>query len=119
MSDINPRSVEFQDYRSAVRELCASFGSEYWRAIEERQGRPDAAYQEFASAHAVLPDAQSAVIACLRTARTSGRADAIPRLLAEYARPRRQTPADPWWYFSMGVTGSERFLWLRRQAMGL
>ncbi len=85
-------------------------------AIEERQGRPDAAYQEFASAHAVLPEAQSAVVACLRTARTSGRAEVIPRLLAEYARPRRQTPADPWWYFSMGVTGSERFMWLRRQA---
>jgi hypothetical protein len=87
-------------------------------ALEERQGRPDAAYQEFASAHGALPEAQSAVIACLRTARTSGRLEVIPRLLAEYSRPRKQAPADPWWYFTMGVTGSERLMWLRRQATG-
>jgi len=87
-------------------------------ALEEGQDHPDAAYQEFASAHAALPEAQSAVIACLRTARTSGRLEVIPRLLAEYARPRKQAAADPWWYFTMGVTGSERLMWLRRQATG-
>ena len=41
-TDINPRAADFQDYRRAVRELCATFGSEYWRAIEERSEYPDA-----------------------------------------------------------------------------
>jgi hypothetical protein len=36
VSDINPRSADFQDYRRAVRELCAAFGSDYWRAMDER-----------------------------------------------------------------------------------
>jgi acyl-CoA dehydrogenase len=39
--DINPKSAEFLDYRRAVRELCATFGSEYWRAIESRSEYPE------------------------------------------------------------------------------
>jgi acyl-CoA dehydrogenase len=42
VTDINPRAADFQDYRRAVRELCATFGSEYWRAIEERSEYPEA-----------------------------------------------------------------------------
>jgi len=41
-TDINPRAADFQDYRRAVRELCATFGNEYWRAIEERSEYPEA-----------------------------------------------------------------------------
>ena len=41
-TDINPRAADFQDYRRAVRELCATFGNEYWRAVEERSAYPEA-----------------------------------------------------------------------------
>jgi acyl-CoA dehydrogenase len=41
-ADINPRSDQFSEYRTAVRELCAGFGSEYWRALDERAAYPDA-----------------------------------------------------------------------------
>jgi acyl-CoA dehydrogenase len=40
--DINPRSEEFADYRGAVRELCAKFGSDYWQSVDERAEYPDA-----------------------------------------------------------------------------
>jgi acyl-CoA dehydrogenase len=42
MSDINPRAYEYQEYRQAVRELCAQFDSKYWQEVEERNGYPDA-----------------------------------------------------------------------------
>ena len=42
VTDINPKASEFQDYRRAIRELCATFGSEYWRAIEEPPDYPEA-----------------------------------------------------------------------------
>ena len=42
LSDINPRSVDHQEYRSAVRELCAGFGSDYWRSLDERAAYPEA-----------------------------------------------------------------------------
>ena len=42
MTDINPKSADFQDYRRAVRELCATFGSDYWRAMDERAEYPEA-----------------------------------------------------------------------------
>ena len=41
MADINPKFEEFQEYRVAVRELCAKFGSEYWQRIDERAGYPE------------------------------------------------------------------------------
>jgi acyl-CoA dehydrogenase len=40
--DINPKSRDFDEYRRAVRELCAGFGSDYWRALDERAAYPDA-----------------------------------------------------------------------------
>jgi len=42
VSDINPRSTDFLDYRRAVRELCARFGSDYWRALDEQAAYPAA-----------------------------------------------------------------------------
>jgi acyl-CoA dehydrogenase len=42
MTDINPRSTDFQEYRRAVRELCAGFGSDYWRSLDERAEYPEA-----------------------------------------------------------------------------
>jgi acyl-CoA dehydrogenase len=42
MADINPRAHEYQEYRQAVRELCSQFDSQYWQAVEERNGYPDA-----------------------------------------------------------------------------
>src|SRR5579885_304045 len=41
MKDINPRSAFFQEYRSAVRELCGRFNSPYWQKIEEAAGYPE------------------------------------------------------------------------------
>ena len=41
MADINPRAHEYQEYRQAVRELCAQFDSKYWQEVEERNGYPD------------------------------------------------------------------------------
>jgi acyl-CoA dehydrogenase len=42
MNDINPRSVQFQEYREAVRELCSRFPSKYWQEIEESSAYPEA-----------------------------------------------------------------------------
>ncbi len=42
MADINPRCEEFADYRRAVRELCAQFGSDYWQSVDERAEYPEA-----------------------------------------------------------------------------
>src|SRR4051794_15664653 len=42
MADINPRASDYQEYRSAVRELCAQFDSKYWQQVEEKAGYPDA-----------------------------------------------------------------------------
>ena len=42
MTDINPRAADFIDYRRAVRDLCARFGSDYWRSLDEKAAYPDA-----------------------------------------------------------------------------
>jgi acyl-CoA dehydrogenase len=42
ITDINPRCRDFEEYRRAIRELCAGFGSDYWRALDERASYPDA-----------------------------------------------------------------------------
>lgn len=42
MTDINPRAADFQEYRRAVRELCAQFSSQYWQDVEERAAYPEA-----------------------------------------------------------------------------
>jgi len=40
--DINPKFEEFAEYRLAVRELCATFGSEYWQSVDARAAYPEA-----------------------------------------------------------------------------
>jgi len=40
--DINPKFQEHQEYRVAVRELCARFGSGYWQGVDERAAYPEA-----------------------------------------------------------------------------
>jgi acyl-CoA dehydrogenase len=42
MADINPRFPDFQEYRQAVRGLCARFGSDYWQSVDERADYPEA-----------------------------------------------------------------------------
>ena len=42
MPDINPRCEEFADYRRAVRELCAQFGSDYWQSVDKSAEYPEA-----------------------------------------------------------------------------
>ncbi len=41
MNDINPRAVDFAEYRHAVRDLCARFDSRYWQSVDERSGYPE------------------------------------------------------------------------------
>src|SRR5579862_8392750 len=41
MNDINPRSSEHQEYRQAVRDLCARFDSAYWQEVEGRAAYPE------------------------------------------------------------------------------
>ena len=41
MKEINPRSVQFAEYRQAVRELCRGFTSQYWQGVEERSAYAD------------------------------------------------------------------------------
>ena len=41
MKDINPRSSDFEEYRRAIRELCAQFNSQYWQKVEEQAGYPE------------------------------------------------------------------------------
>jgi acyl-CoA dehydrogenase len=41
MKDINPRSGDFEEYRRAIRDLCARFNSQYWQRVEEQAGYPE------------------------------------------------------------------------------
>src|SRR5215472_2887176 len=41
MTDINPKSGEVEEYRRAVRDLCARFGSPYWQSVDEKAGYPE------------------------------------------------------------------------------
>jgi acyl-CoA dehydrogenase len=41
MTDINPRANQHNEYRESVRDLCRTFGSDYWQRIEA-----DGAYPE-------------------------------------------------------------------------
>jgi acyl-CoA dehydrogenase len=41
MTEINPRAGEHAEYRRAVRDLCASFGSEYWQDVDSRAEYPE------------------------------------------------------------------------------
>jgi acyl-CoA dehydrogenase len=42
MPDINPKFDDYREYREAVRELCAGFGSDYWQAVDARADYPEA-----------------------------------------------------------------------------
>src|SRR5687767_15655980 len=42
MADINPKFEAFREYREAVRDLCARFGSEYWQRLDEHATYPEA-----------------------------------------------------------------------------
>jgi acyl-CoA dehydrogenase len=42
LTDINPRSSQYAEYREAVRDLCSQFDSAYWCAIEEQSSYPEA-----------------------------------------------------------------------------
>ena len=60
MTDINPRSAEYDEYRRAVRELCAGFDSTYWRSLDERAEYPEAFVKALADAGwlaALIPEA--------------------------------------------------------------
>jgi acyl-CoA dehydrogenase len=41
MTDINPRSDLFKEYRDAIRQLCADFPSKYWQQLEEQSAYPE------------------------------------------------------------------------------
>jgi acyl-CoA dehydrogenase len=41
VSDINPRAVQHAEYRQAVRDLCARFGSDYWQDVDSRAEYPE------------------------------------------------------------------------------
>lgn len=41
MKDLNPRAADHAEYRSAVRELCAKFDSDYWQDVDSRAEYPE------------------------------------------------------------------------------
>ena len=60
MADINPRFAEFQEFRVAVRDLCARFGSDYWQSVDERSDYPEAFVKAITDAGwlaALIPEA--------------------------------------------------------------
>ncbi|HVC00494.1 MAG TPA: acyl-CoA dehydrogenase family protein [Candidatus Dormibacteraeota bacterium] len=59
MSDINPRSGSFEEYRRGVRELCARFDSQYWQKLEASASYPEefvAALTEAGWLAALIPE---------------------------------------------------------------
>jgi acyl-CoA dehydrogenase len=60
MPDINPKFDEFREYREAVRDLCARFGSEYWQRLDEHATYPEEFVQALTAAgwlSALIPEA--------------------------------------------------------------
>jgi acyl-CoA dehydrogenase len=41
MTEINPRTADHAEYRQAVRDLCARFGSDYWQDVDSRAEYPE------------------------------------------------------------------------------
>lgn len=41
MTEINPRAADHAEYRRAVRDLCARFGSDYWQDVDSRVEYPE------------------------------------------------------------------------------
>ena len=50
MPDLNPKHHEYREYRDAVRDLCARFGSEYWQRVDERAAYPEEFVQALTAA---------------------------------------------------------------------
>jgi acyl-CoA dehydrogenase len=50
MPDINPKFEEFREYREAVRDLCARFGSDYWQRLDEHATYPEEFVQALTAA---------------------------------------------------------------------
>lgn len=83
--------------------------------LAESEGALESAYEEYEAAHRAYPDAQSAYIALIRSARVTGRSARAEQLTAEYPR-RSKSTEDPWWYFSMGFD-SELVNWLHARVV--
>jgi acyl-CoA dehydrogenase len=59
MADINPRSKQHTEIRKAVRDICSSYGSNYWQKIEEESGYPEEFIQALTKAgwlSALIPE---------------------------------------------------------------
>jgi acyl-CoA dehydrogenase len=59
MTDINPKALEFFEYRQAIRELCSQFSSKYWQELEESSAYPEkfvAALTEAGWLAALIPE---------------------------------------------------------------
>jgi acyl-CoA dehydrogenase len=59
MADINPKYEDFREYRAAVRDLCARFGSEYWQRLDEHATYPEEFVQALTAAgwlSALIPE---------------------------------------------------------------
>jgi acyl-CoA dehydrogenase len=59
MADINPKYEDFREYREAVRDLCARFGSEYWQRLDEHATYPEEFVQALTAAgwlSALIPE---------------------------------------------------------------
>jgi acyl-CoA dehydrogenase len=59
MPDINPKFDDFREYREAVRDLCARFGSEYWQRLDEHATYPEEFVQALTAAgwlSALIPE---------------------------------------------------------------
>ena len=50
MTETQLRSDPFQEYRQAIRELCAGFNSKYWQDVEEQRQRAATLERGFESA---------------------------------------------------------------------
>jgi acyl-CoA dehydrogenase len=50
MTDINPRSSQFQEYRQAIRQLCTQYNSKYWQEIEAHNAYPESFVQALTKA---------------------------------------------------------------------
>jgi acyl-CoA dehydrogenase len=60
MTDINPKFEDFREYREALRDLCARFGSEYWQRLDEHATYPEEFVQALTQAGwlaALIPEA--------------------------------------------------------------
>ena len=86
-------------------------------ALEEGDKRPEGALEEYETAHAIAPEAQTGWVAVIRAARAAGRLERARTLAAEAAEGPSMRGDDPWWYFASGLSGTEAIRWLREKAL--